>query len=261
MEMLQHYLSEYVGGERAMGCAVTRVENPGGLGHLHHPHKARAWLFLLWGLFVCGVGPVSTMVAQSPAAGVLRMERILSEGIGRIWRPHPSRLWVGALEAWCGVEVKEKEGQSPRKYVVETGMLCRFPGLRYERLPTLTQMRRYFEEALGERAVPEGRNVFGFERRQVFEWGGSCRSARLSEEDGWVRVQWCANDDFGLSELREFFEAPFFMKAETECFYRWLGVGGWQQSFFRGQEIRMGVLATLTGFYVEIRWRVGRGLM
>lgn len=171
----------------------------------------------------------------------------------RIWKAHPSRLWVGALEAWCAVEVSD----GFCRCALRSGGVG---PLLYERLPTLRQVTGYFAEALEETPIPHGRNVYVFERMEEFEWGVSCRKARISEEDGWVRVQWCTNDDFGLSELREFFEAPFFMKEETECFYRWLGQGGWWQSVFRGQEVRMGVLATLSGFYVEMRWRVGHGL-
>jgi hypothetical protein len=121
--------------------------------------------------------------------------------------------------------------------------------------PGFTQVRHYFEAALGENPVQEVRGRLSFERRQRFRWGVSWRRCVLDAPAGGVRVQWFANDDFGISELREFFEAPFFTESETEQFYRWLGRWGWHEAPFRKGVVWMGVLPGDGLVFVEIFWR------
>jgi hypothetical protein len=54
--------------------------------------------------------------------------------------------------------------------------------------------------------------------------------------------------------LREFFEAPFFRKAESERFYRWMGEGGVHEADFRGHRLRMSMRRREGVFFVRIQW-------
>lgn len=130
------------------------------------------------------------------------------------------------------------------------------PGLLALRLtPGFLQVKRYLEEALAERPIQEFRGRLLFERRERFRWGVSWRRCILDSPAGGVRLQWFANDDYGMSELREFFEAPFFSEAETEQFYRWLGRWGWHEGPFRHGAVWMGVLPGDGLIFVEIFWK------
>ncbi|MEK0447555.1 MAG: hypothetical protein RLZZ399_2876 [Verrucomicrobiota bacterium] len=145
---------------------------------------------------------------------------------------------------WCG-----PQGQS----------LASACGIRkWGALPALSEVVEYFVDALGECPAVEWGRSFCFERQDRFVWGRSWRRACLSGADREVRLQWWTNDDFGLSELREFFEAPFFREAETECFYRWLAQGGEHEAVFRSQRVRMRAEPTVWGVYVEVQWEGGR---
>lgn len=121
--------------------------------------------------------------------------------------------------------------------------------------PNFQQVKRYLEDALGERPVSEFCGRLLFERRERFRWGVSWRRCLLDAPAGGVRLQWIANDDFGVSELREFFEAPFFSEAETERFYRWLSRRGWHEGPFRRGSVWMGVFTGRDSVFVEIFWR------
>jgi hypothetical protein len=125
-------------------------------------------------------------------------------------------------------------------------------------MPSATQLVQYFGEALGESPNWQGVEVAVFQRTDCLQWGVSWRRGVVEVLPRGVGLRWLANDDFGLSELREFFEAPFFEAAETERFYRWLSEGGWhQQSLSGGVMLRMGVLRGRRATLVEISWRRG----
>jgi hypothetical protein len=120
--------------------------------------------------------------------------------------------------------------------------------------PSLRAVVRYFEEALGEDPVYEAAGRVRFERWEGFSWGASWRRCLLSGGGGSVCLEWWANDDFGVSELREFFEAPFFELTESMVLHQWLGEGGWHSGVLRGARLAMGVLSRGDYLYVRIRW-------
>ena len=200
-------------------------------------------------------------------------------------RPKPGTLWLGPLDAWCG------PGSSGRKYTPvvgcsecgplpvcdftqnEAALLLRsvaaeaqrraslriggdalvcdaekqrgyvFPGwvpvalrqasalvnefrtesLKLDTSPNLADAREYFEDALGETPAEDAAGRLLFER-----W-----------------------DDFGLSEAREFFEAPFFDAAQTRLWYTWLAAGGWHEAVVRGR--RMGMSMAVRGHVMHLR--------
>jgi hypothetical protein len=124
-------------------------------------------------------------------------------------------------------------------------------------LPTIEEVASYFAEALGEAPVIDGPQRLRFERLLAFAWGKSWRRCVLSGEARGapgVTLDWWTNDDFGLSELREFFEAPFFRRCESVRFYQWLGEGGAHEADFRGHRMRM-VMGRRDGvLFVRIQW-------
>lgn len=120
--------------------------------------------------------------------------------------------------------------------------------------PSLKAVVRYFEEALGEDPVYEEGGKFRFERWEGFAWGASWRRALVSGGGGAVCLEWWTNDDFGVSELREFFEAPFFELSESLVLHQWMSEGGWHSGVLRGARLAMGVLARGDYVYVRIRW-------
>lgn len=120
--------------------------------------------------------------------------------------------------------------------------------------PSLKAVVRYFEEALGEDPVYEEGDKFRFERWEGFAWGASWRRCLVSGGGGAVCLEWWANDDFGVSELREFFEAPFFELSESLVLHQWMSEGGWHSGVLRGARLAMGVLARGDYVYVRIRW-------
>ena len=124
------------------------------------------------------------------------------------------------------------------------------------RMPSATQLVQYFGEALGESPNWQGGEAAVFQRTECLQWGVSWRRGVVEVLPRGVGLRWLANDDFGLSELREFFEAPFFEAAETERFYRWFSEGGWhQEPLAGGVMLRMGVLRGRRATLVEISWR------
>jgi hypothetical protein len=125
------------------------------------------------------------------------------------------------------------------------------------RLPTLEDVTSYFAEALGEVPVLEGQQKLRFERWLAFVWGNSWRRCVLSGSARGapgVTLDWWTNDDFGLSELREFFEAPFFLRCESERFYQWLAEGGAHEADFRGHHLHMAVSKHGGVLFVRIQW-------
>jgi len=124
--------------------------------------------------------------------------------------------------------------------------------------PSLPAFVGYFREALGEDPVCESPRRFRFERWEGFPWEASWRRCILSGVGTAVCLEWWANDDFGMSELREFFEAPFFDLADSLLFHQWLGEGGWHLGELHGGRLAMGVLSRGDYVYVRIRWWPGR---
>ena len=120
--------------------------------------------------------------------------------------------------------------------------------------PSLEQAAGYFKEALGEEMIVDGPQRYRFERRTGFSWGTSWRRALLVGMEEGLSLEWWASDDFGVSELREFFEAPFFDLSETLLLHSWLSEGGWHEAFFQGYSFRMGVLFHDEYVYVWMRW-------
>jgi hypothetical protein len=120
--------------------------------------------------------------------------------------------------------------------------------------PSLEQAAGYFREALGERMIVDGPQRYRFERRTDFSWGTSWRRALLVGMEEGLSLEWWASDDFGVSELREFFEAPFFDLSESLLLHGWLSEGGWHEAFFPGHSLRMGVLCRDDYVYVWMRW-------
>ena len=100
----------------------------------------------------------------------------------------------------------------------------------------------------------DGPKRYRFERWTGFSWGTSWRRALLLGMDQGLSLEWWASDDFGVSELREFFEAPFFDLSESLLLHSWLSEGGWHEAFFQGYSLRMGVLCHDEYVYVWLRW-------
>ena len=225
------------------------------------------------------------------ASGAGVEDRAVGYG-SRVRRGRPGRLGFGTFEAWChwrsggadstkgpslvwrGVPVLLEAGAEP---VVEGGAQAAAAGDaaagasaagdtsakdasvewaagRSGAPPSLRAVVRYFEEALGEEPVFEEGGRVRFERWEGFSWGASWRRCLLSGGGGAVCLEWWANDDFGLSELREFFEAPLFELSESLVLHQWFGEGGWHWGVLRGARLAMGVLSRGDFVYVRIRW-------
>ncbi len=152
--------------------------------------------------------------------------------------------------AWLGQDGKQRAGNG--------GLIKPRGDPLWGRYPSADQVTQYFSEALDERPVCLGRDMVVFQRSECFGWGVSWRRGLVEVLPFGVGVRWLANDDFGLSELREFFEAGFFKPADTERFYRWLSEGGWhQESLEGGVTLKMGVLRGRRATMVEISWQRG----
>jgi hypothetical protein len=152
--------------------------------------------------------------------------------------------------AWLGQDGKQKAGNG--------GLVKPRGDPLWAHYPSADQVAQYFSEALDERPVCQGRDMVIFQRSECFGWGVSWRRGLVEVLPFGVGVRWLANDDFGLSELREFFEAGFFKPADTERFYRWLAEGGWhQESLEGGVTLKMGVLRGRRATMVEISWQRG----
>ena len=122
-------------------------------------------------------------------------------------------------------------------------------------LPTIRQVLCFLEDSLGQVPVEEVNGRFCFDRFDFVNNGTSWRRCVLDAPLGGVRIQWTTSDDFGLSELRELFEAPFFSPDETAKLFDWLNVWGWHEAPFRRGVIWMGVLRGPAALYVELFWR------
>lgn len=127
----------------------------------------------------------------------------------------------------------------------------RTESLKLDTSPSLADAREYFEDALGETPVEDAAGRLLFERWDDLDWGVSWRRGILSCLDGILYLDWLTNDDFGLSEAREFFEAPFFDATQTRLWYAWLETGGWHEAVVRGR--RMGMSVGVRGHVVHLR--------
>lgn len=161
----------------------------------------------------------------------------------------------GCTQGWWG-EKKDTLGCGVEWTLsrIGAGERWAFREVLFRRMPSAHEVKAYLEDAFGQAGVEDEAGGWVFERREQFSWAISYRRARVSETSRCVRVQWCANDDFGLSELREFFEAPFFSPDETECFYRWFRAPGSYSAVFRGHPVHMSIWVTEVGVYVQICW-------
>jgi len=234
-------------------------------------------------LFVCMMLHVSRP-AEAASGSVPSPAAILSSGEpppGRrynaafaIKRPKPGSIWNGPRELWCllphghgASEAASPESSEPPALPTEPPPPRPevFPPPPYLSplmlflitMPTLKEVASYFAEALGETPVIEGEQKLRFERCLVFKWGSSWRRCVLSgaaRAGPGVTLDWSTNDDFGLSELREFFEAPFFRQCESIRFYQWLGEGGEHEGDFRGHRLRMAVQRRDSALFVRIQW-------
>ena len=127
----------------------------------------------------------------------------------------------------------------------------RMESLRMDVAPNLADVRAYFEEALGEVPVLDAAGRLRFERWDTVHWGVSWRRGVLSSLDGVLYLDWLANDNFGLSEVREFFEAPFFDAVQTRLWFTWFQEEGWHEATLRGR--RMGMIVRVRGQVLHLR--------
>jgi hypothetical protein len=173
---------------------------------------------------------------------------------GHAFRGHGSDAGLARITAcgwaWLGRDGKARAGNG--------GLVKPWGDPLWARYPSADQVAQYFSEALDERPVCQGRDMVVFQRSQCFGWGVSWRRGLVEVLPLGVGVRWLANDDFGLSELREFFEAGFFKPEDTERFYRWLAEGGWHQASIEGGvRLKMSVLRGKRATLVEISWQRG----
>lgn len=233
-------------------------------------------LFILACLVVCPITFVmhaSADTAYSPTftPGAQREGHPWQCSSFALKRPKPGSIWQGPKDVWClfpsgrhssvdlpagpQLEPTEQADPSPEIFLSPPAVS---PLLFFlTTLPTLEDVTCYFAAALGEVPVLEGQQKLRFERWLVFVWGNSWRRCVLSGSARGapgVTVDWWTNDDFGLSELREFFEAPFFLRRESERFYQWLAEGGAHEADFRGHRLRMAVHKRDGVLSVRIQW-------
>ena len=145
-------------------------------------------------------------------------------------------------EMWADIGLRQR---------VEQVSELRMESLRMDVTPNLADVRAYFEEALEEAPVLDAAGRLRFERWDNVHWGVSWRRGVLSSLDGVLYLDWLANDDFGLSEVREFFEAPFFDAVQTRLWFTWLQEGGWHEATLRGR--RMGMIVRVRGQVLHLR--------
>ena len=152
----------------------------------------------------------------------------------------PKRL--GHQSEWVPVALRQ-DGAPVNEFRTES--------MRLDTSPILADARAYFEEALAETPIEDTSGRLLFERWDDLHWGVSWRRGILSCLDGVLYLDWLTNDDFGLSEVREFFEAPFFDALQTRLWYTWLAEGGWHEAMVRGR--RMGMSVRARGHVVHLR--------
>ena len=205
------------------------------------------WFLAIWsGGLAAAAAPIERSDARLNILGSVEALRWEDGGAGevaRVRRRRPGGLGFGTFEAWCQGRVRAEGLSVPPAGVGEGGVFVRknlqnhalywnaleragareFQAARTRVPPSLGAVVRYFEEALGEAPVHEDAGRFRFERWEGFAWGASWRRCLVSGGGGSVCLEWWANDDFGVSELREFFEAPFFELSESMVFHQWLG--------------------------------------
>ena len=212
-------------------------------------------------------GPTTTAVPVQGSRSSRAGRALGHSGPLALKRPKPGSIWQGPKALWCRLppglgsgEVSPAEAADPEAPPAEASHPPPYLSpllLFFVTLPTLEEVASYFAEALGETPVIDGPQRLRFERLLTFVWGKSWRRCVLSGGAGGapgVTLDWWTNDDFGLSELREFFEAPFFRRSESVRFYQWLGEGGAHEADFRGHRLRM-VMGRREGvFFVRIQW-------
>jgi hypothetical protein len=179
-------------------------------------------------------------------------------------RPPKGWLGVGLWEAWCYREEGSSPGLSPSPFPVRKCVIRRAaPGVEGGAGETeepsdspVARVLGYLKGAFAEPAISLGGGEYQFERRDEYDGEWSWRTVRVGRgSDGsGVRVQWWCNDDWGLSELREFFEADFFSLEETLALYRWMGIGGAHEGEFSRKKLAVEVLVSDEGMYFELQW-------
>ena len=191
---------------------------------------------------VCGstqngvVSPCLAVAAETKRGANLRMG-------GDVLNGEPEeRKRVAHLPEWVPAALRQA-GALVNEFRTES--------LKLDTSPNLADVREYFEDALGETPVEDAAGRLLFERWDDLDWGVSWRRGILSCLDGILYLDWLTNDDFGLSEAREFFEAPFFDAVQTRLWYTWLAAGGWHEAVVRGR--RMGMSVGVRGHVVHLR--------
>ena len=97
-----------------------------------------------------------------------------------------------------------------------------------ERLPSvplpfsLNQVLDHFNEAFGKHALRRDDRTFVYIDRENPD---ETVVLTVAARDPYLEVTLLTTGDYGLNYLREFFEAPFFLRSETEQFYAFLDRG------------------------------------
>jgi hypothetical protein len=221
--------------------------------------------------------PFYFKAAKGPSPAVMDPDSVIRASTHEtspltIRRPKPGCLWLEPQDAWCGPRGSESRAAPQRRVTLQregATVPCglrvggntdkesyeiRNEALKLEIVSDLNDVCAYFEEALGEAPVEDDAGRLRFERTTPTHWGISWRRGVLYGLDGTLYLDWLANDDFGLSELREFFEAPFFDVAQTRLWYAWLEEGGWHEALVHGHRMGMNVRMRGRMFHLRLYW-------
>lgn len=182
------------------------------------------------------VSPCRAFAAKAKSGANLRMGRDV------LHCESEERKRVAHLPEWVPAALRQ-EGALVNEFRTES--------LKLDTSPNLPDVREYLEDAFGETPVEDAAGRLLFERWDDLDWGVSWRRGILSCLDGTLYLDWLTNDDFGLSEARELFEAPFFDAVQTRLWYTWLAAGGWHEAVVRGR--RMGMSVGVRGHVVHLR--------
>jgi hypothetical protein len=105
----------------------------------------------------------------------------------------------------------------------ETKVSGDLSALRLHSLPfSLDQVLNHFNEAFGKRASRIDERTFGYTDRENPD---EMVIITVSDLDTGLAIVLLATGDYGVNYMREFFEAPFFLREETEQFYKFLEQG------------------------------------
>ena len=105
----------------------------------------------------------------------------------------------------------------------ETKVSGDLSALRLHSLPfSLDQVLNHFNEAFGKRASRIDERTFGYTDRENPD---EMVIITVSDLDTGLAIVLLATGDYGVNYMREFFEAPFFLREETEQFYKLLEQG------------------------------------